>query len=70
MSSSELNPQPEPPGRNHVDLGQLTETVTLAVQNALAAHKASPVIFNPRIIVGIIAEPQFFQAAERGGGPE
>lgn len=53
--SNELNPQPEPPGR--IDLGHLTETVTAAIQRALAQHKGAALIRNPRIIVGIIAEP-------------
>lgn len=53
-----LNPQPLPPV---VDLGRLTEAVTISVRNALeerAATAATPAVFrNPRIIVGIIIEP-------------
>jgi|GEM_PF-7102023 len=63
--SNELNPQPLPP--QSVDLGHLTETVTRAVQNALAGHRGTPLIFNPRIIVGIIAEPTFLNQLEQQG---
>ena len=56
-SITELNPQPLPPGS--IDVGHLTETVTRAIQNALAqAGEGRSLITNPRIIVGIIAEPQ------------
>ena len=60
MSETELNPQPLPPGK--VDLGNLTEAVTASVRNALeerAATANTPQVFrNPRIIIGIIIEPQ------------
>jgi hypothetical protein len=56
----QLNPQPLPPGK--VDLGNLTEAVTASVRNALeerAATASTPQVFrNPRIIIGIIIEPQ------------
>jgi hypothetical protein len=59
MSETELNPQPLPP---KVDLGQLTETVTASVRKALeerAVTTSTPQVFrNPRIIIGIIMEPQ------------
>jgi|tagenome__1003787_1003787.scaffolds.fasta_scaffold20722774_1 hypothetical protein len=71
MTQAELNPQPLPPGR--VDLGQLTEAVTSSVRNALeerAATANTPQVFrNPRIIIGIIMEPQLqeqLQAASPG----
>jgi hypothetical protein len=55
----QLNPQPLPP---RVDLGHLTEAVTASVRNALeerAATTSTPQVFrNPRIIIGIIIEPQ------------
>lgn len=54
-SENELNPQPLPPGG--IDVGHLTETVTRAIQTAFAQHGGRPLIANPRIIVGIIAEP-------------
>ncbi|WP_323120840.1 hypothetical protein [Burkholderia alba] len=45
-----------------VDLGQLTEAVTASVRNALeerAPTEATARVFrNPRIIIGIIMEPQ------------
>jgi hypothetical protein len=60
MSDTELNPQPLPPRK--VDLGNLTEAVTASVRNALeerAATAGTPQVFrNPRIIIGIIIEPQ------------
>ena len=56
---SELNPQPLPP---RVDLGSLTEAVTASVRSALeqrAVSATTPAVFrNPRIIIGIIVEPQ------------
>jgi hypothetical protein len=56
---SELNPQPIPP---KVDLGQLTEAVTASVRSALEERpvtSSTPQVFrNPRIIIGIIIEPQ------------
>jgi hypothetical protein len=56
---SELNPQPLPP---RVDLGQLTEAVTASVRSALEERPATPstpqVFRNPRVIIGIIIEPQ------------
>jgi hypothetical protein len=55
-----LNPQPIPPGK--IDLGTLTEAVTASVRNALeqrAATAATPEVFRrPRIIIGVIVEPQ------------
>jgi hypothetical protein len=60
MSETQLNPQPLPPGK--VDLGNLTEAVTASVRNALEERTATantPQVFrNPRIIIGIIIEPQ------------
>jgi hypothetical protein len=58
-SENELNPQPLPPGG--IDLGHLTETVTRAIQNALTQGAGRSLIPNPRIIVGIIAEPHVFR---------
>jgi hypothetical protein len=62
MSEAQLNPQPLPP----VDLGKLTEAVTVSVRNALeerAATANTPQVFrNPRIIIGIIIEPPAAQA--------
>lgn len=62
---ADLNPQPLPP---RVDLGQLTEAVTASVRSALedrAATAATPEVFrNPRIIIGIIFEPQALARAE------
>jgi hypothetical protein len=56
---SELNPQPIPP---KVDLGQLTEAVTASVRSALEERPVTsstpPVFRNPRVIIGIIIEPQ------------
>jgi hypothetical protein len=56
---ADLNPQPLPP---KVNLGDLTEAVTASVRNALeqrAATAATPQVFrNPRIIIGVIVEPQ------------
>ena len=58
MSDKSLNPQPLPP----VQLGTLTSEVTRAVQAALEQHKPGPgtpeVFRNPRIIIGLILEPQ------------
>ena len=63
MAQDELNPQPLPPS---VDLGQLTEAVTASVRKALeqrpATEATAQVFKNPRIIIGIIMEPQ---ASER-----
>jgi hypothetical protein len=60
MSDNQLNPQPLPPGAK-VDLGELTETVTAAVRNALESRPATentPLVFrNPHIIIGIIIDP-------------
>ena len=58
-SQDELNPQPLPPGG--IDLGTLTETVTRAIQSALTQGEGRKLIPNPRIIVGIIAEPHVFR---------
>ncbi len=59
MAANELNPQPLPP----VQLGSLTAEVTRAVQAALEhrpAGTATPDVFrNPRLIIGLILEPQF-----------
>jgi hypothetical protein len=59
MATDELNPQPLPP---KVDLGQLTEAVTASVRNALeeraTTENTAQVFRNPRIIIGIIIEPQ------------
>lgn len=59
MSNAELNPQPLPP---RIDLAELTETVTASVRRALEEREVSartPRVFsNPRIIVGVILEPQ------------
>jgi hypothetical protein len=56
----ELNPQPLPP--KVVDLGQLTEAVTASVRSALEDRPATantPQVFrSPRIIIGVIIEPQ------------
>lgn len=56
---ADINPQPLPP---KVDLGQLTEAVTASVRSALEQRKVTdttPDVFrNPRIIIGIIMEPQ------------
>jgi hypothetical protein len=51
---------PEPQQIKRIDIGELTENVTIAVQRALEAQKAgSQGLFrNPRIIVGFIIEPQ------------
>lgn len=60
--SNELNPQPLPPvQRGSIDIGHLTETVTTAIQRSLSQHQGKTVFVNPRIIIGIIAEPQLFQ---------
>lgn len=43
-----------------IDIGDLTEAVTLAVQRAIASRKAIDPInpfHNPRIICGLIIEP-------------
>ena len=56
---AELNPQPLPP---KADLASLTEAITISVRSALeerAVTAATPAVFrNPRIIIGIIVEPQ------------
>jgi hypothetical protein len=67
MSQSELNPQPLPPRSGSIDIGHLTETVTTAIQRSLSQHQGKAVIVNPRIIVGIIAEPQLLQQLQHGG---
>ncbi len=56
MAANELNPQPLPP----VQLGALTTEVTRAVQAALAHRPADgqEVFRNPRLIIGLILEPQ------------
>ncbi len=59
--SNELNPQPLPPRSGSIDIGHLTETVTTAIQRSLSQHQGKTVFANPRIIIGIIAEPQLFQ---------
>ena len=60
MADNQLNPQPLPPGAK-VDLGELTEAVTVAVRNALESRPATdntpPVFRNPHIIIGIIIDP-------------
>jgi len=62
MAQQDLNPQPLPPG---IQLGTLTQEVTRAVQTALeqrVAGEATPAVFrNPRIIIGLILEPQLLQ---------
>jgi hypothetical protein len=57
MATNELNPQPLPP----VQLGALTTEVTRAVQAALAhpPTQGSELFRNPRLIIGLILEPQF-----------
>ena len=57
MASHALNPQPLPP----VQLGALTTEVTRAVQEALAQKTTggSELFRNPRLIIGLILEPQF-----------
>ncbi|AIS45539.1 hypothetical protein DR61_1372 [Burkholderia pseudomallei] len=66
MATDELNPQPLPP---KVDLGQLTEAVTASVRKALEEHavteNTAQVFRNPRIIIGIIMEPQALVREER-----
>jgi hypothetical protein len=60
---ADLNPQPLPP--RAVDLGALTETITSSVRSALEERvttAATPAVFrNPRIVIGIIIEPQALQ---------
>jgi hypothetical protein len=65
--SNELNPQPLPPRSGTIDIGHLTEVVTGAIQRSLSQHQGKAVIVNPRIIIGIIAEPQLLQQLEHGG---
>ncbi|GAC1486785.1 MAG: hypothetical protein NVS2B11_12540 [Acetobacteraceae bacterium] len=57
MAVNEVNPQPLPP----VQLGALTTEVTRAVQAALEQRSAggTEVFRNPRLIIGLILEPQF-----------
>jgi hypothetical protein len=59
MSQADLNPQPLPP---RVDLAELTEAVTASIRRALEERevgaRTASVFRNPRIIVGIILEPQ------------
>jgi hypothetical protein len=62
MSEKALNPQAEPPGRNKIDLGDLTETVTLSVRRVLEERQVgtgASAFRNPRIIIGIILEPPY-----------
>lgn len=42
-----------------IDIGDLTEAVTTAVQRSLATQKPDPLWRNPRIICGLIIEPTF-----------
>jgi hypothetical protein len=59
MSSVDLNPQPLPPV---IDLAALTEAVTASVRRALEERQTSaqtpPVFRSPRIIIGVVFEPQ------------
>jgi len=48
---------PVPKQIQRIDIGDLTEAVTTAVQRALQAQKGD-LFRNPRIIVGFILEPQ------------
>jgi len=50
-----------------IDLGDLTEAVTTAVHRSLAAQKTDPIWRNPRIICGLIFEPNFPRPV---GGPQ
>jgi hypothetical protein len=63
MSKDALNPQPEPPGKPKIDLSDLTEAVTGAVRRAIEDRQVTegtPEVFhNPRIIIGIIFEPNY-----------
>jgi hypothetical protein len=59
MAKDELNPQPLPP--KSISFEQFTESVTASVLRAIQSHVAttnSPEWKNPRIIIGIIAEPK------------
>ena len=47
---------PEPQQIKRIDIGDLTENVTIAVHRALEAQKAAPLIKNPRLIIGIIID--------------
>lgn len=59
MSQADLNPQPLPP---RVDLAELTEAVTVSIRRALEEREVggrTPALFrNPRIVIGVIIEPQ------------
>jgi len=49
-----------------IDIGDLAENVTTAVQRALEAQKGSGLWRNPRIICGFILEPLFPSSSELG----
>jgi hypothetical protein len=58
------------PEAKRIDIGDLTEAVTVAVQRAIATHKlaANNPFRNPRIICGLIIEPQNLPGQFKSGG--